>query len=70
VPIKGDPPLSNGDFGEFWAHLVIEPISVHAQVGGGIAVADQAWEQQGWVGREVVSVSASAIPSMAAARHL
>jgi len=40
--IEGDAAIADRDFGEERADLGIEPVAVHAEVGRGVAVADQA----------------------------
>lgn len=47
VPIKGDASRANRHLGELGPHLLIEAVAIHAQIVGGIALANQAGEDHG-----------------------
>ena len=43
--IEGDALFTDGDFSEAWAYLSIEPVAVHAEVGGCVPQPQEARQQ-------------------------
>jgi hypothetical protein len=43
VAVEGDAALTDRNFGQSRAHLAVEAVAVHAEIGGRIAIANEAW---------------------------
>jgi hypothetical protein len=48
VAIKSNAALADRDFGQVRADFAVEAVPVHAEVGGRVAVADEARQDHGW----------------------